>query len=386
VPDFCFCVNYGKLKSTIQILFFVTSDLAGVKNIMPFSINNFIAIAISDQAVECLSWFSEERIVASRVLLEPGVVINNTVTQANVLAEKIKIAVKDLRLPEFIGSRHVAISLTSSQTYVYSFALETVASRAKLEAVILNKLHQILPLPLKELYWDYIITKQTDRSMVIFAATPRRIIDDYRQTLALANLKLVLADIEELSLLRSLLPGTGEDHSLILDFNRRSINLVFADNNGWLRLSAALPFNEQRLPGTLSEIKQTLNYYEKKYSCQVFDCYLSGSGSLLNGLADMVSGILSKKVQLGHPVNKFNTVVFDDRHVLPHAVNIGLIMLTKSCQSPYLNLVVDNTDFFSFLTKWKSFVNLAGRYWWVTVLVISIVTSYFFWLVFTMFY
>lgn len=84
-----------------------------------------------------------------------------------------------------ITTRRIAVAVPASRTYTRSLTLPKMRSQDIAEAVRLET-EQYVPVPLDDLYVDYVVNRQTDKDMdLLTVAVPRKIVDSY----------LVLADL-----------------------------------------------------------------------------------------------------------------------------------------------------------------------------------------------
>lgn len=127
------------------------------------------------------------------ITFDAGALDNGVIRKPELIAEAL------LRLfrHELIGSittRRVAIAIPSYRSFARSMQLPKLAAKELEEAVRLEA-EQYIPVPLGELYLDYMVTRQgTDTDELLAVAVPKEIVDSYLALARMVGLEVMLVE------------------------------------------------------------------------------------------------------------------------------------------------------------------------------------------------
>lgn len=155
---------------------------------------------------------------------------DGVITDHKSLAEATKKLFENNIVGE-INSRRVALSVPASRTYTRTINLPVLKDDELADAVRLEA-EQYIPIPLDELYLDYIIIEKTENGIELLAvAVPKKIIDSYILLAHILGLEPVAFDNSILAAAR--LFQRQDDHSnipaVLIDFGSMSTDITVYD-------------------------------------------------------------------------------------------------------------------------------------------------------------
>jgi len=303
---------------------------------------------ISDYSIEVLQLDWRKKVKAfSRVLLEKGIIEDGKIMNQEILAKKIREAVKKSK----IKTKNVIFSLPQSKVFVHFF---------KERRDILKQSSKIIPLDPDKIYFSI--------ENGLYIACPKKTVNSYIEVLRKAGLRPVIAEAESVSLGRSL----GVKDCLTVDIGARTTNLNIFDHSGNLRLSTivnragnhftqalsskfkvslkeaekikkecgldqkkkrgkAMLVLQKEIQEILQEIKEAINFYEGKIN----QIILAGGSAQMPKIASYLSANLDIKVVVGKsPITK----QLKGKSVLFNVVS-GLALRGVNLKSSGINLL-----------------------------------------------
>jgi type IV pilus assembly protein PilM len=265
--------------------------------------------------------------------------------------EIIAKAVQELFAKNLVGditTRRVAISLPTYRTYSRSIELPHVSEKELKESIYLE-IEQYIPVPLDDLYVDYVVTNKTKDLLNIYAvAIPRDIIDSYVLLMEILGLEPVfiettmgsatrLFDSDKNSDLVSVLIDFGSESSDISIFDKSilvtgtvanggaTFTKLIKDSLGVTEAEAALIKSkyglnlskkqkeiqqalEPELHDIVKEIKRMSRYYEERFGNErpISQIITIGGGANMPGLSDYLVSELRMPVRTYDPWQRLN--------------------------------------------------------------------------------
>lgn len=275
---------------------------------------------------------------------DASAVDNGTILKPEIIAE----ATKKLFKQNFQGeltTRRAAIALPSYRSFSRSMQLPKLSGDELQQAVELE-LEQYIPVPLKELYLDYAITRQTNSELELFAvAVPRTIVDSYLGLAETMGMEPILIETTMASAARLFSYDRNSDvASVIIDFgsltadigiyNKTTLvtgtvpagGLVFTRlikdklgvseaEAGFIKTKYGLSASKKQaeitdaikpaLQKILTEIRRMSRYYEERYgsSHTISQVVILGGGANMPGLGDYLTNELRMPVRAFNPWN-----------------------------------------------------------------------------------
>ena len=124
---------------------------------------------------------------------DPSIIENGEIINCQPIAESIYNLFKKGLVGE-ITTRRVVFSVPSARTFTRILSLPKLAEKDMLEAVKLEA-EQYIPIPLDELYIDYMPTFKTEKNIhVLVVAVPKKIIDSYVTLAKILDLEPVVME------------------------------------------------------------------------------------------------------------------------------------------------------------------------------------------------
>lgn len=308
-------------------------------------LNNFFALDISDNSLEimeCQRNFWGKIIIENinRLNIDKGIIVNGSIKNPNALVKLLKKAISTAK-PGKITSRYCLLSIPENKVFTHIFHVPTNLPDDDIEDFVLNQAEGIIPFNRETVLSDWeIIEEDAKEKQVLYAAVPKKLINDIIAILKRLGITVLLIELESLSVARALLAKqSAKEASTIVDIGGNFSNITIFDREG-LKVTVSLPMagnhftREIRLKGKMTlakaerikqskglrlsqqsvvkglrhslnkiieEIKRSIVYYERKSNRQVKNVLLVGGSIKMPGLLDYFKEKLSIKVIIGNP-------------------------------------------------------------------------------------
>lgn len=308
-------------------------------------LNNFFALDISDNSLEimeCQRNFWGKIIIENinRLNIDKGIIVNGSIKNPNALVKLLKKAISTAK-PGKITSRYCLLSIPENKVFTHIFHVPTNLPDDDIEDFVLNQAEGIIPFNRETVLSDWeIIEEDAKEKQVLYAAAPKKLINDIIAILKRLGVAVLLIELESLSVARALLAKqSAKEASTIVDIGGNFSNITIFDREG-LKVTVSLPMagnhftREIRLKGKMTlakaerikqskglrlsqqsvvkglrhnlnkiieEIKRSIVYYERKSNRQVKNVLLVGGSIKMPGLLDYFKEKLSIKVIIGNP-------------------------------------------------------------------------------------
>lgn len=341
-------------------------------------INTALGIEISDTSIELIEFnpfFSHKLRSFSRVLLEKGIVERGKIFNKEMLEQKLQVLLKNAK-PRKISTNRIILSLPESQVFSWGTAMDSSLSESETRLRILDESKKHIPLDYKKLYWDYTTYKLPKKSLqyVTFVAIYKNILNDYVEVCSKLGLEVVEFSLASLATSKIFLPAIDKNTNVILDIGAEKSNVTIFEGNSLLKLSITIPIagnafteaiaNDLKITKLeaeemkvkfgitssspleyknsiqkivdelLSEVKLSINYYEKNSGETVDEIYLSGGSSLMLGLEPYIQQKLNIKIEQVNPSFFLQKSKFFQNEINPKlfmgAIGLALVGITKN--------------------------------------------------------
>ena len=339
---------------------------------------------ISDKSIEILEFskFLSFKVMAyGRTELDRGIVEDGKIVNIEILAEKIRTLLTDMK-PKKVSTNRVILSLPESKVFIHNFNLPIGMKGDELRQTILSKASELIPRETNEIYWDFqsYPSLEENEQSVVFVGIEKVIAEDYIKLCNMIGLEIVSLEVESMSLGRVLL-GKAEENTLVVDIGARATNILVFNNKDIIKLSVADPlagdkfteiiskvfsldFQEaerEKIEGGLreepsnrvapvlkkefdeiiSEIAKVVSYYEGKTGQKIEKIVLVGGSSLLPGINEYFSSKINIPIEnrdLFSYIRRTNLLGQGKNSVL-FANVMGLAMIGASNEFRSINLL-----------------------------------------------
>lgn len=343
------------------------------------------SLDISDYSIEliCLKGnINNPRLLAmERSILEPGIIEDGRIINKEALK---KILAALIRSPRFgkLKTKRFIFSLSESKTFILIFSLPKNLKKRKELEFIKAEASQILPLPLRDICFDFEITRRENSKEVFLAAVQKNIINDYLEVFKSLKLYPLVIETESLALARSLINDPKET-TLIVDIGARNTNFSIFDS-GKLRFSRTLDVAGNRFTISLAdglgvsfseaenlkkgsglnpktkkgksflilqrdiqtivlEIRNIERYFQKKENKEIKKIILAGGSSMLPLLPQYLEENLEKPVAIGDPWARINIDILKKKKYFKEALEINPILYATCIGSSLRGLLRDES-------------------------------------------
>lgn len=304
--------------------------------------------------IDLVSW--------GKLRLEQGVVVGGKVKDKDLLASAIKDLTKNKRL-----GKYVATSLPEEKSFFHTIEIPQM-DKKQIKETVEYEAESFIPLPIDDVYLDFqLLSSKGDSLKVLLVALPKKIIDPQIASLTKGNLFPVVAEVESVSTVRSIVSKEDKAKSLLLiDIGERKTSIIVF-SEGVVKFSSYILFSsgeftqkiadfyeiseeeaekikkehglekeevrmvlEPLLNEAVSIIKKHLSYYDSygfipQEMEKIITC---GGGSNLRGLTGFLSEKLSLPVEKGDPfvnLSKRSRDMFEEEG-LNYGVAFGLAL------------------------------------------------------------
>jgi type IV pilus assembly protein PilM len=276
---------------------------------------------------------------AVSVPLEPGVVIEGEVANADALVESLREFVREHGLP-----RNVRLGVGNQQIAVRHLDLPKIADREQRETAVRFQASEAMPMPLDDAVVDYGVVSEhmtedgAPRERVVVVAARRPMISTYLEPVRRAGLKPVGLDLDAFALVRVLGAYTNGDDPLIdSDAPARVLchlgglaNLAVAKGNVCLfTRPLSTPWQGEGVSDALAEeMRISIDYYGSQPDSQpVGEILLSGDGAEDAELVSRLDELLAIPVSAPPPLGRMSLDgLAPGESPYRHTVSVGLAM------------------------------------------------------------
>ena len=304
-----------------------------------------IGIDIADHSIEVVelkkvgSRISVNKI--SRINLQSGIVKNGRIINEEELAKFLREAMLNAQ-PKPITAKKIIFGFPESQTFFHTFTYdlaekEKTLSKEDMDRVVLEEAWLNIPIVRNEMSVYYqILNESKDKVDFLVVATMKRIAVEWQDFFDKVGLDVQTFDIEALANFRSISEESkkplcvidiGAAITNVYIFSRKklvhehTINIAGEDFTNEIAMvlktsredaenkkidiglsdSDSLFFNSlvKILGGLSSEIKKSIDYFEKKYSTKIAKLILIGGSSQLKGLPEYFTSNFGIPTSLG---------------------------------------------------------------------------------------
>lgn len=158
----------------------------------------------------------------------------------------------NLKLVGQITTKRVAVSVPAARSFNRPMTLPIAAAKDLEEAVRLEA-EQYIPVPLDELYTDYVINSKTDKDINLLAvATPKKLVDSYMTLMDVLGLEPVTMETTIEAALRIFLKTKDSDiPTLLIDFGSVSADITLYDHG--LVVTGTVPCGGDNFTNTIAK-------------------------------------------------------------------------------------------------------------------------------------
>ena len=266
--------------------------------------------------------------------LEPGLVADGEVTDAERLSASLRDFFKDNELP-----RNVKLGVANQQIAVRQIELPQIEDKREREQAIQFQAAEAIAMPLDEAIVDHQVVGVTSpedgaprmRVVVVAARTP--FVEGLVEAVRAAGLKPEGVDLEAFALVRTLAPATeGDETARVYCHLAGLTNLAIAvgDTCLFTRPLASGWDGEPHLAASAlaDEVRLSIDYYmAQPGATPVTEAVLSGPGSTRQELCEAFGTQLDVPVTRAEPLGKLDTAdlqVADDPHRYTVAAGLAI--------------------------------------------------------------
>lgn len=353
------------------------------RQILDIRVDKAFGLDISDSSVEIIEMSRRLKYSVrtyGRGELEDGIVKEGRIINPNALFEKLRGLLMSAK-PKRLSTNRVVLSLPESQVYTHSFLIDSkLKSSDEIRNAVMIEVVNLVPINISKLYWDFevkdLVTLQ--KKQVVFMGIEKAIVDEYIKLCNSLGLEVVMLSSESMNLARVILKKS-EEQDLIVDFGTKVTNISVFDSNDKLSLSVSLPLGGEHLTKAISnsmkikeeeaeelkiswglnkdsknkilpiieplvkeiatELKKSIEYYERVFNQKIDNIYFVGGSSLLVGLIDYMNKEVGRDVKMATIGNNVKLNLISEKDSVSFFSNVlGLGMLGLNSKIREINL------------------------------------------------
>ncbi|HLB66365.1 MAG TPA: type IV pilus assembly protein PilM [Candidatus Saccharimonadales bacterium] len=292
-----------------------------------------------------VDWLKKQPMVSGygTATFNPLIVKNGVIVDIESMSKTINQLFKT-RLTGEITSRRVALTIPASRAFNRPIKLPAKLTKKELDEAAKLEAERYIPLPLNQLYLDYIISGQTEKEIDLFiVAASRQIVDSYITLCKLLNLDIVAIETTIAAAARLLVEADRSDvPTILIDFGSRSVDITIFDkklivtgtvgggsDDFTARIAEKLNTTQQQAydiktnfgidPGKhqkeitealtpilqqlLKEVRRVIRYYEERFSAdrKIGQIVTMGGGANMPGLSEYMTDMLRLPVRMSDP-------------------------------------------------------------------------------------
>ncbi len=312
----------------------------------------YFGIDISDNAIKAMelsgSFSSATLNSYGNLDLQTKIIKNGQVVNKKLLTEAIKQAIAQTQ-PKKISTTSCLFALPESKLILTHVKISKKIQQENLNKEILQKVQEIIPFQLKEIYYDYkTVLDYEDYYEILFAAVQKDILNDFIEVFKNANLDLEIVDFESACMVRSLIGNCNmNDAYAIIDIGGRTTiisiydycNIRFTNNisiagntftesiaTKWdLSFQEAEEFKksygldpvaeegkvmlvlQKTIQELLAAVKKDINYYQDKTGRKISKIILCGGSALMPKISDYLAKNINITSEIGNPFTKIKS-------------------------------------------------------------------------------
>ena len=265
--------------------------------------------------------------------LEPGIVVDGEVADADRLVEALRDFTRDHSLP-----RNVRLGVGNQQIAVRHLDLPKISDRAERETAVRFQAAEAMPMPLDDAVVDYSVVGEHDspegapRELVVVVAARRPMISSYVDPVRRAGLKPVGIDLDAFALVRVLGdPTETETPARVYCQLAGLANHTVAKGNVCLftrPLSSPWQGEGADIDALAEEMRISIDYYGSQPDAQpVGDIFVSGAGAEDTELVNRLNELMTIPVSVAPPLGRLSADSLPAGEApYRHTVSVGLAM------------------------------------------------------------
>ena len=316
-----------------------------------------IGLDISDRSIEVLQLGTKREVLAyGRIVLEEGIVRDGRILGKEKLAAKLEEVLRSTKPISLYPKRFhldVVLSLPAARTFIHLFTIRSNVTGEEIKSAVLEHFRNTIPLDPEQAHWDFQVgnpnapsphrRKESLRGeqLVLYAGTPKEVINEYLDVLSGIPLTPIVFDIEIASLGRAFVKQ-GIGPTMIVDIGAGITTVGIFGRDGTLDLSISIPVagnhftkaimdelqiseeeaeRAKRVFGLdsskadniifsilqpsvdriIKELAGAIVHYQRTRHEEVQEIILTGGSALLPMLAEHIGGNLARRAAIGNP-------------------------------------------------------------------------------------
>ena len=344
-----------------------------------------IGLDLSDYSLELLHLSKDKKVVAfSRQILKPGILVDGKVKDPKSFSAALSSLLKNAGFPTFQPKKgavtKAVVSLPDSAVYTMVFRFE---NPEKLFKQVEEELEKTFPLPLEEIYWDYVVCGQDrfGRTKIMCTVAERDVIDTLVYSLRANGIEPVALEAGILSIGRALFSQlTFKEKIGVLDIGAYVTTFNIFNEKGFIDFSTSMPYAgysfqtkiadffkisaeeaekammnqgffrspvkeilEEEIKKIVVEIEEAMKYYQEVFGNTIKKIFIIGGCASLPGIVETFTKYLpSITVEVANPFTKIKLkkpLLKEQALLFVNALGLALRAVSKNPVKEGVNLL-----------------------------------------------
>jgi len=268
-------------------------------------LQNVLGINFTDSRINLIVLRREQgRIIIttkSSTELPAGIIQEGVIQEKGILADRLIGALRKLALPNWKGLNAI-LALPERHSYLHLFDLPANLDKLQVEAALNLEIENILPITVVETYSDFqelTSDSPAGKKRYLFAAVPKRMVDDYLDVLNRAELNPIVFNLEALSQGRALFANESlkDKAHLIVNLGQKYTTISSFHGPNIYASIVSLIGRTDFLTVAANKLQLSTEELEKKLLHPEHDAFTQTEKTELKGIfADLVAR-LSKEIK-----------------------------------------------------------------------------------------
>lgn len=222
-----------------------------------------IGLDISDLSLKIIQLRKRGRKIKikamGRVKLPAGLIESGIIRDKDQVAKSI---VKLVSSPEVgkVNTNEVVVCLPEAKTFLKLIEIDKTENDDDIKDLIAQEVEKHIPMKISEIYYDWqLIRNLPKKQLILVGASPKKLIDDYAETLSRAKLTVAAMEPEPISVCRCLIPDEspkfkrdGRENYGIIDIGATNASLtVYAQTT--IVFTSSMPISGEKITEKIAE-------------------------------------------------------------------------------------------------------------------------------------
>jgi len=286
---------------------------------------NAFGLSITDDKISAIQLKKEKSAFSLVGFLDidltKGIIEDGEIKNKEKLAEAIKNTLSK-KTNGGINTRNTIFSLPEFKTFIQIVDVPAGLNREELEEAVKWEAESNIPIPINEVYLDWKVFSDSvkeNTQKIFLAAAPKKMVDDYAEVLELAGLRAVAAEIESISLARTVsIERLSKDNAALIIALDKSKTVFIVIQKDIIRFTSSI--SQSNSDVIIEEAKRSLDFArEHIVKNGSIDLILIGEKAMAKSLSCFLSDGLNEKVFISDSWERIKKNKRHEKDMLPQS-------------------------------------------------------------------